>query len=122
MVQLIDMDQKKVLYVYKFKDLDHIPYQTTQSIDVAIIAGMRVIVPPQTVDKALFILRKILQKQQNSMNAFEACITIASLVEDQSVKEQMKKFAAGSEQAVVLHRKTFFDDTQEKLIIVSVEI
>ena len=34
----------------------------------------------------------------------------------------MKKFSASSDLSIVLHRKTFFDDTQEKLIIVSVEI
>lgn len=122
MVQLVDMDQKKVLYVYKFRDLGHQHYQTTQSVDVAIISGLRVIIPNQTVDKALYILRKMLQKQQNSLRAYDACNTIASLVEDPSVKDQIKRFSSGLELSVVLHRKTFFDDTQEKLIIVSVEI
>eukprot|EP00347_Sterkiella_histriomuscorum_P013376 403364949 len=118
-VRLIDIVSRKVLYQYHYHDQDSKQFQTNQPIEQALIFGLRQILNKSTVDNSL---RQLLEFTQSKENISHLANQIFELGDIQQNKDSLANTLSNETQSIVLHRKTFFDDSQEKLIIVAIEI
>ncbi|CDW76064.1 UNKNOWN [Stylonychia lemnae] len=123
LVKIINLDERKIIFQMRYRDLSSVERQKLDMLEKSIEQSLKTMINQSTFDR----IQKIYQENFMLPNEIETKISNlfmtgkkSSLIIDKDNRQVLAQIPGT--QRVILHRKTFFDQTQEKLIIVAIEI